>query len=275
MKTWFITGVSRGFGKALAEAALARGDKVIGTIRSDNPGIADPEGGLTLVKLDVTDRDAVRRAVESAFADAGRIDVIVNNAGYGMLGATEAITDEQLDHVFAVNFFGTYAVCRAAAPFLRKQRSGHIINITSMGGRRAAPGAGAYAATKFAVEGMGHALHAEMEPFGVRVTSVEPGAFRTDFLSDHSIRMADRIEEYDDTVGVFYDRLASASGLQPGDPVRAAEAMIKLVEMPDPPFQLLLGRDAYESVGDEVERQRRELAAHKELSLSTDFPQGT
>ena len=182
-KVWFITGVSRGLGKVLAETLLAEGATVIGTTRGGSAGIARGQGRLTLLALEMTDPRAVREAVEAAFG-LGRVDVIVNNAGYGLLSSVEEASEEQVAHLFDVNFHGPRRVIQAALPHLRAQRSGHIVNITSIAGVAPAAGSGYYAAAKMAVEGMSQSLAREVAPLGIHVTLVEPGAFRTDFLSD-------------------------------------------------------------------------------------------
>src|SRR5271167_3433015 len=191
MSTWVITGISRGLGDARAPAALAEGDAVIGTVRDKAPDLATGSGKLHVLTLDVADGEAVEAAVRQAFARAGKIDVIVNNAGYGLLGALEKATDAEARRLFDIDVFAPCRIIRAALPYLRAQRSGHIINITSIGGR--APGAGSalYAAAKYALEGLSASLAQEVRPFGVKVTAVAPGAFRTDFLSSHSIRKSE------------------------------------------------------------------------------------
>ena len=187
-QTWFITGVSRGFGKVLAETLLAEGINVIGTTRSGTAQIAPGKGTLKILPLEITDPQAVKQAVDDAFGP-GPVDVIVNNAGYGLLSSVEEASETQIEHLFAVNFHGTRRVIQAALPHLRAQRSGHIVNITSIAGIAPAAGSGYYSAAKMAVEGLSQSLARELAPLGIRVTLVEPGAFRTDFLSQHSIRV--------------------------------------------------------------------------------------
>ncbi len=219
MKTWFITGISRGLGLALASAALTRGDTVIGTVRGAAPAIPEGSGTLHVLTLDMEDGDAVEAAVERAFALAGRIDVIVNNAGYGLLGALEKASDAEVARLFAVDLFGPFRLTRAALPHLRAQGSGHIVNITSIAGR--APGAASamYAAAKYALEGMSAALAQEVAPLGIKVTAVAPGAFRTDFLSPHSIRKSEAEgEAYAASVGRYgaaFDAMAATSSAIP------------------------------------------------------------
>jgi NAD(P)-dependent dehydrogenase (short-subunit alcohol dehydrogenase family) len=191
MRTWFITGVSRGLGRAIAQAALTEGETVIGTVRDGAPDLAAGPGELHVLKLDVTDGEAVDTAVSQAFARAGTIDVVVNNAGYGLLGALEKATDSEARRLFEVDVFAPFRIIRAALPRLRAQRSGHIINITSIAGRAPGPGAALYSAAKYALEGLSASLAQEVRPLGVKVTAVAPGAFRTDFLSSHSIRKSE------------------------------------------------------------------------------------
>ncbi|MDR3509210.1 MAG: SDR family NAD(P)-dependent oxidoreductase, partial [Caulobacteraceae bacterium] len=246
MKTWFITGVSRGFGLALAQAALDRGDTVVGTVRGGAPALNLGQAALHILTLDMTDGAAIAAAVEQAFALAGgRLDVLVNNAGYGLLGAAEDATDEEFEHLFAVDVQGPFRLIRAALPRLRAQGAGHIINITSIAGR--APGAGSalYASAKHALEGLSAALALELAPTGIKVTAVAPGAFRTDFLSAHSIRKSPaKAVGYETTVGKASQAFDAMAGQQLGDPARAAQALLTLADTPNPPVHLLLGTDA-------------------------------
>ena len=271
MKTWFITGISRGLGKALAAAALARGDKVVGTTRD---GRSDLAGALVL-PLEMTDPKAIAATIGKAFAEAGTIDVIVNNAGYGLLGALEDAGEEDVARLFEVDLFGPLRLIRAALPHLRRQKSGHIVNITSIAGR--APGAGSayYAAAKFGLEGFSQSLVQEVAPFGIKVTTVAPGAFRTDFLSAHSIRKsAPSTEGYGDTAGQMLDAFARMDGRQLGDPARAAQAILKLADAENPPVQLLLGSDAWRRNQARLEASAAEMAEWKDVTLGTDYPEG-
>jgi NAD(P)-dependent dehydrogenase (short-subunit alcohol dehydrogenase family) len=272
-KIWLITGISRGFGRQLAEALLARGDTVIGTTRDGSADVPRSTGRLEVLALDVTDPQAVKTKVAAAFQLHGRIDVIVNNAGYGLLSSVEEATDAEIEHVFAVNFHGTRRVIQAALPRLRAQRSGHIVNITSMAAVAPNPGSGYYAAAKMAVEGISQSLAKEVAPLGIRVTLVEPSAFRTDFLSDHSIRRsATRLKDYAGTAGVAHERLADMAGKQPGDPARAAAAIIQAVDSPKPPLHLILGADAYHRTRQMLDAFSAELEAWKTVSIGADFP---
>ncbi len=186
MKTWFITGISRGLGLAIAKAALARGDTVVGTVREARPALEAPAGKLHVLTLDMADGAAVTAAVKQAFTLAGRIDVIVNNAGYGLLGALESSSEAEVARLFAVDVFAPINVIRASLPYLRKQGSGHIINVTSIAGRAPNAGSAAYAGAKSALEAISQSLFQEVSPLGIKVTALAPGAFRTDFLSTHS-----------------------------------------------------------------------------------------
>lgn len=275
MTTWFITGISRGFGKELAEQLIARGDTVIGTVRTGEPEIAPGPGTLHVLQLDVTDRAAVASVVEQAFA-LGPIDVIVNNSGYGLIGALETATDAEIDRLFATNVLGPIAVIRASLPHLRAQGSGHIVNISSIAGRAPSPGTGLYAATKFAIEGLSASLAQELAPFGIRVTVVAPGAFRTDFLSDHSIRRSESADSgYGASVGQTLGALDAMAGKQIGDPARGAAAIIKAVDATEPPLHLLLGSDASRRARAKLDAVIAEMDAWEAVTLGTDFPAGT
>jgi NAD(P)-dependent dehydrogenase (short-subunit alcohol dehydrogenase family) len=271
-KIWLITGVSRGFGRELAAALLARGDTVIGTTRDGSADVPSGKGRLEVLALDVTDPQAVKTAVATAFRRHPRIDVIVNNAGYGLLSSIEEATEEEIDHVFAVNFHGTRRVIQAALPHLRAQRSGHIVNITSMAGVAPNPGSGYYAAAKMAVEGMSLSLAKEVAPLGIRVTLVEPSAFRTDFLSEHSIRRStSQLPDYAATAGVARERLAAMAGKQAGDPVRAAAAIIQVVDSSKPPLHLVLGSDAYHRTRQMLDAFAADVDAWKDVSIGADY----
>jgi NAD(P)-dependent dehydrogenase (short-subunit alcohol dehydrogenase family) len=274
MRTWFITGVSRGLGLAIAQAALAEGDTVIGTVRDKAPDLASGPGKLHIVTLDMADGDAAEGAVRQAFAHAGKIDVIVNNAGYGLLGALEKATDAEARRLFEVDVFAPFRIIRAALPHLRAQASGHIINITSIAGR--APGAGSalYAAAKYALEGMSASLAQEVRPFGVKVTAVAPGAFRTDFLSGHSIRKSEGEDAaYGPTVGRMMSGFGAMAGKQIGDPDRGAQAILDLVRADEPPIHLLLGTDALRRAREKVDAIIEEMDRWEDVTRGTDFPQ--
>jgi NAD(P)-dependent dehydrogenase (short-subunit alcohol dehydrogenase family) len=271
-KVWFITGVSRGLGKDLAQALLDRGEIVVGTSRSGTADLDTGSGELHVLPLDLTAPDGARAAVERAHALHGRLDVIVNNAGFGLLGAVEEADEVEAEQVFQVNFFGPLRVIRAALPLLRARRGGHVVNVSSIAGLAPMAGSGLYAATKFALEGMSESLAQEVAPLGIRVTLVEPGAFRTDFLSPHSLRVAARrIEDYAPTSGKVVRRLETIAGRQLGDPFLAARAIIEAVESPAPPLHLVLGSDALERARTKLRRLRDELDRWEPVSRGTDY----
>ncbi|TCS11894.1 oxidoreductase [Caulobacter sp. BK020] len=274
-KHWFITGISRGLGLALAQAALARGDTVVGTVRSGAPEIEAGPGTLHVLTLDVTDGVAIERVVAEAFRRAqGRLDVVVNNAGYGLLGALEDASDEEAQRLFSTDVFGPFRVIRAALPRLRAQGEARILNITSIAGRAPGVGSALYAAAKYALEGLTASLHQEVEPLGVKLTAVAPGAFRTDFLSTHSIRLsAPKAAGYDATVGRARQAFSSMAGQQLGDPDRAADALLRIVDAPDPPLHLLLGSDALRRARAKLAAVEAEIATWEDLTISTDFPE--
>lgn len=275
MKTWFITGTSRGLGRALAEAALARGDVVIGATRGGTAAVADEGRRFHAVQLDVADAAAVQEAIDAAFAAHGRVDVLVNNAGYGLLGALEDATDAEVAHLFEVNVFGPLRLIRAALPHLRAQGSGHIVNVTSIAGRAPMAGSGAYAAAKAAMEGLSQSLAQEVAPLGLRVTAIAPGGFRTDFLSDHSIRRsAAGTDAYARTVGAALAHLDAVAGRQLGDPARAATAILAAVDADAPPLRLLLGTDALRRTREALDATTREMIAWEATTRSTDFAVG-
>jgi NAD(P)-dependent dehydrogenase (short-subunit alcohol dehydrogenase family) len=273
MKTWLITGVSRGIGKALAEAALTRGDRVIGTVREGDPQIAAGEGKFDCLRLEIRDPVAIRETVARAFDLAGRLDVIVNNAGYGLLGAMENASDAEMTRLFEVNVFGPVRLIRAVLPRLRAQRAGHIINITSIAGRAPMPGSALYAATKSAMEGLTESLSQEVGHLGIKVTAVAPGAFRTDFLSEHSVRKSDSAsEDYDASTGKTLERLDAMAGKQLGDPARGAQAILALADSNTPPVHLLLGTDALRRARERLDTVIEQIDNWEDTTRSTDFP---
>jgi NAD(P)-dependent dehydrogenase (short-subunit alcohol dehydrogenase family) len=276
MKTWFITGISRGLGLALAEAALARGDTVIGTTRGTPPALAAGKGSLHVLTLDIADGSAIAACVAQAFAIGGRIDVVVNNAGYGLLGAIETATDEEATHLFEVDVFGPFRVIRAAMPYLRAQGDGHILNVTSIAGRAPGPGCALYCAAKAALEGLSAALVLEVAPLGIKVTAVAPGAFRTDFLSAHSIRKSGPEDSaYAATVGRASAAFEIADGHQLGDPGRAAQALLEAVDAENPPLHLLLGSDALRRAREKLDAVIDEIDRWETVTRSTDLPTTT
>ena len=273
MTKWLITGISRGLGQALAEAALARGDVVVGTTRNGKSAIAASRGTLHVLPLEVGDAPTIESTVAKAFELAGGLDVIVNNAAYGLLGAIENASDAEMARLFEVNVFGTFRVVRAALPKLRAQGRGHIINITSIAGRAPMAGSGLYAATKSAVEGLSESLAKEVGPLGIKVTAVAPGAFRTDFLSSHSIRKSlPASDAYADSVGQTMSRLDAMAGNQSGDPARAAQALLAVVDLKQPPLHVLLGSDALRRARENLDTLIEEMDRWEEVTRGTDFP---
>jgi len=252
-KIWFITGAGRGFGFEIAKAALASGDIVIATVRNNASELASDlsNNNLTVVTLDITDENQAKELAKTLIEKFGKIDVVFNNAGFGLLGAVEEITAEEVRKLYETNVFGTLNVTRSFLPYLRKQGSGHIINISSVGGLTGSPGWGIYNSTKFAVEGFSEALAKELSPLGIYVTVVEPGYFRTNFLDPSSLnRGSIVIEDYAETTGKMRNRATEINYKQPGDPAKLAAAMVKLVESENPPLHLPMGQDtldAYEA----------------------------
>ncbi len=270
---WLITGSSRGLGRALTEAALAAGHRVVATAR--DPGsladLAERHGpAVRLAALDVTDPEAAARAVALAANDFGGLDVVVNNAGYGDIGSVEDTSLEDFRKQIEANLFGAIIVTKAAIPLLRVQRSGHFIQLSSVGGRLGAPGRAAYSAAKWGVEGFSEVLAQEMALVGVKVTIVEPGGFRTDFAGA-STRLDAGRPEYDAVVGAAARRQADYDGKQPGDPRKAAQVLLKLAAMPSPPLRLPLGSDAVAAISGADQRHLAELEQWGPLSVSTDF----
>jgi NAD(P)-dependent dehydrogenase (short-subunit alcohol dehydrogenase family) len=271
-KIWFVTGISRGLGRELAKSILAKGDVVIGTTRDGDSALPSLSHNLHVLPLELPLANQAKRAIVRAHALHGRLDVVVNNAGYGLLGAIEEVGAAEVQRVFDVNFFGPLQVIQAALPFLRAQRRGHIVNISSIAGLAPLSGSGIYAATKFALEGLSESLAQEVGPLGIRVTLVEPGAFRTDFLSAQSIHNAARsIAAYAETSGKTVHYLHAIAGKQPGDPVQAARAIIEAVEAKEPPLHLVLGSDALRRARAKFQDLSEEIDRWEQLSLSTDF----
>lgn len=272
---WFVTGCSTGFGREFVRAALAHGFRVIATAR--NPKkldalIAGHEDRAKAIALDVTKPDQIAHAVDQAERASGRIDVLVNNAGYGYMAAVEEGVDADIRALFETNVFGLAAMTRAVLPGMRARRHGTIVNIASVGGIIGFPGSGYYAATKFAVEGLSEALASEVAPLGLRVLLVEPGPFRTDWAGRSLKQSPIFIADYEQTAGQRRRGMAQYSGTQPGDPTRAAEAVIKALQAPAPPQHLVLGREGFENVERQLKSELEQIEAWKEISLSADYP---
>lgn len=277
MKTWLITGCSSGLGRSLAQAVLEAGYNVVVTARTPEK-LADlisafPQTSVASA-LDVTKPDQVAGAIKLAEQRFGEVDVLVNNAGHGYRGAVEEGEEKEVAELFAANFFGAVSMIKAVLPSMRARRRGAILNVSSIAGRLAMPGSGYYSATKFAIEGMSDALRKELAPLGIRVMVVDPGAFRTDFAGRSLQQAKANIADYAETAGPRRKENDKTDGTQPGDPARAARALIKVVEGETAPFRLLLGSDAVRIVNAELEAQHQEIEDWKELSISTDFPAG-
>lgn len=277
-KTWLITGSSRGLGWELSRAVLAAGDNLVATARRPEQlkELVDQYGDrVRAVALDVTDPAAAHAAVREAVAAFGRLDVVANNAGYANSAPIEETPDDDFRAQIETNLFGVVNVTKAALPVLRGQRSGHFLQFSSVGGRvGGTPGLAAYQSAKFAVEGFSEVLNNEVKPLGIKVTIVEPGAFRTDW-GGSSMRIAEVGEDYRDTVGRIHDYRRRVDGQQPGDPVRAAQVILDVVALPDPPLRLLLGSDAVRLAEQSAQARAQETAAWAEVSCSTDFPDAT
>jgi len=276
-KTWFITGSSRGFGREIAKAALERGHRVVATARDPQQLqdlVESHHSQVLALALDVTDPKAAKEAVESAVAHCGSLDVVVNNAGYADSAPIEEMTDESFRRQIETNLFGVVNVTRAVLPYFHRQRSGHFLQFSSIGGRvGGTPGMGAYQAAKFAVEGFSEVLNAEVKPLGITVTIIEPGGFRTDW-GGSSMHKPAVGADYDDTVGAANRFRESTVATWRGDPRRAAHIILDVADLDEPPLRLLLGAGAVESA-DRSSRERAAEAEHwAEVSRSADFPAG-
>ncbi|WP_047497609.1 oxidoreductase [Terriglobus sp. TAA 43] len=272
-KVWLVTGASRGLGAEIAKAILAAGDTLVATARKTEAldYLGAPEN-LLKVALDVTNEEQVKAAVSKALAKFGRIDVLVNNAGYGLLGAVEESSAEEVEGVYRTNVFGLLNVVRAVLPGMRARHAGHIMNISSIGGYAGFQGWGIYGSTKFALEGISEAMHAELKPLGIHVTVVEPGFFRTNFLDASSlIETKTRISDYAETVGQMRDFAGGHNGQQPGDPAKLAQALLTLANMNEPPVRMPLGSDTLARIEKKNAFVTEQTALYKDLSLSTDF----
>lgn len=274
MATWLITGCSTGLGRALARTVLEHGHNAVVTARNittlEDIASAFPDTALVL-SLDVTDRVQIGSVVDQARARFGSIDVLVNNAGYGYRAAVEEADDADIRQLFDTNVFGAVDMIKAVLPGMRANRSGSILNISSIGARICPAGSGYYAATKAALEGLSGSLHKELQPLGINVTVVEPGGFRTDFAGRSLTQSATAIEDYAETAGKRRKEHDTAHGTQPGDPVKAAEAILAVAKSADPPLMLVLGKDAFDAFHAVAQAQLSELDQWRDLSLSTDI----
>lgn len=273
-KIWFITGISTGLGNALAEAVMQYGDFVIGTFRQpqqvDTFNAAHEGRGVARL-LDVTNAAQVRDIVASVTNEFGRVDVLVNNAGYGFAGAVEEASDDEIRAVFDANFFGAVALTQGFLPLLRAQRSGHIIQMSSHGGVKAFAGFGIYNASKFALEGLSEALAAEIAPLGIHLTLVEPGPFRTQFANAGFKTATTQLPDYAATAGVFRSRMAQVNGQQEGDPAKAADAIWQLTRQEKPPLRLPLGKIALVSINAKIDSLRQDVDAGRDVASGTVF----
>jgi NAD(P)-dependent dehydrogenase (short-subunit alcohol dehydrogenase family) len=275
MSVWFITGASRGFGLELTRQALARGDQVAATAR--HPGTiteAIPDGGnaLLALPLDVTDPGQAATAVSATVARFGKIDSLINNAGRGLLGAVEEVSDAEARAIFDVNVFGLLTVTRAVLPIMREQGAGKIINISSSGGFIGRPGRGVYCSTKFAVEGLSESMRHELAPLGIQVTAIEPGGFRTNFLDDSSLVTAEAsIKNYTGTAGATRQWAKQTNHAQAGDPVKAAKVIVDLAGRERLPERIQLGEDCLTAVAQKLARTARDQSQWRQISTSTGY----
>nr|WP_294907375.1 oxidoreductase [uncultured Lacibacter sp.] len=274
-KVWFITGCSTGFGRALATEALAQGYRVVVTARKTDDvqdiAAAYPETALA-VKLDVTDTAQVKAAVQTAIAHFGQIDVLVNNAGIGYFAAIEESEEAEVRRMFEINVFGLAKMTQEVLPHMRKRRSGHILNISSIGGLRSFPGIGFYNATKYAVDGFSEALSKEVAPLGIKVTIIAPSGFRTDWAGRSAKDTVVKIDDYATTAGQNQSTIRGYSGNQPGDPVLAAKAMINVTETEQPPLRLLLGAAAVKGARAKIEELKHDVETWAAVSEAADGP---
>jgi NAD(P)-dependent dehydrogenase (short-subunit alcohol dehydrogenase family) len=272
-KVFLITGVSSGFGQAFARAALDEGHTVIGTVRNAEASKAFASMGerARAVLLDVTDFPAIEPAVKKLEQEIGPIDVLINNAGYGHEGTLEESPLEDMRRQFDVNVFGAVAMIKAVVPSMRKRRSGHILNITSMGGFITMPGIAYYCGSKFALEGISETIAKELRGFGIKVTAVAPGSFRTDWAGRSMVRAGRSIDDYDALFEPIRRAREEKSGKQAGDPAKAAQALLKVIASPNPPVHLLLGNDALKFVKEKLAAFSTEMGEWEHITTSTDF----
>lgn len=274
-KVWFITGCSTGFGRFLAIEALAKGYNVVVAARKPNDVndiVANYPNSSLVVKLDVTKANEIKESVNAAIEKFGQIDVLVNNAGIGYFGAIEESEDDEVRRMFEINVFGLAHMTQAVLPHMRKQRSGHILNVASIGGLRSFPGVGFYNATKYAVDGLSESLSKEVAPLGIKVTIVAPSGFRTDWAGRSANESKVVIDDYATTAGKNRSDIRAISGHQAGDPVRAAKAMIQVVEAENPPLRLLLGAAALKGARIKLEELKNDFDTWSEVTEGADYP---
>jgi NADP-dependent 3-hydroxy acid dehydrogenase YdfG len=273
-KIWFITGISSGLGKALADTLIENGDFVIGTFRKavqvEEFNAQYTEKSFAY-QLDVTDSQAIKAVIENISATYDKIDVLVNNAGYGFAGAVEEASEAEVRAVFEANFYGSLHVTQAVLPIMRKQKSGHIIQISSHGGIKAFAGFGIYNASKFALEGFSEALAQEVSPLGINLTIVEPGPFRTGFANAGFVQSQNKIDDYQSTSGAFKERMKAVDGKQEGDPVKAAQAIIQITNMENPPLRLPLGKVPLTTIQMKIDSVQKDLNDWRGVAESVVF----
>jgi NAD(P)-dependent dehydrogenase (short-subunit alcohol dehydrogenase family) len=276
-QVWFITGASRGFGVEFTKAALRAGDRVVATgrrVSAVHEALGPDTAELLCLDLDVTDATAAKRAVDLAVSKFGTIDVLVNNAGYGHLGFFEEASDEDVRAQYETNVFGLFSVTRAVLPVMRAARKGHIFNLSSAAGIRGQEFASLYCSSKFAVEGFSEALAGELAPFGISVTIIEPGPFRTDFLTRESLRFGETpIADYDERRGRIQAAFETRNGKQPGDPTRLADAIVQLAREAKPPMRFIGGKFALDIMDKKLAGVRTDVETWRAVSAATDYPQ--
>ena len=273
-KIWFITGISSGLGKALAESVIETGDFVIGTFRKESQVEEFNKKRIINAKailLDITEEKSVETSIEKVIAEYGKIDVLVNNAGIGFIGAIEETSLTEVRSVFEPNFFGTLKLTQAVLPFMRKEKAGHIVQISSHGGIKAFAGFGIYNASKFALEGFSEALAQEVAPLGIKVSIVEPGPFRTKFAGEGLGEATRVIDDYSETAGAFRKKIKGIDGKQEGDPIKASKAIIKLVNSEKPSLRLPLGKVALMTIGMKLDSVQSNLDTNREIAESAVY----
>lgn len=268
-KIWLITGISSGLGKALTEAVIEKGDFVIGTFRNESQVAEFNKKNIKNAKailLDITDESNIDNSIEKIISKFGKIDVLVNNAGMGFVGAVEETSMQEVRSVFEPNFFGTLKLTQAVLPFMRNKKKGHIVQISSHGGIKAFAGFGIYNASKFALEGFSEAMAQEVAPLGIKVSIIEPGPFRTNFAGNGLGQVENQIDDYSETAGAFSTKLKGVDGKQEGDPIKASKAIIDLVNSENPTLRLPLGKVALKTIGMKLESLKADVEKNREIA---------
>lgn len=268
-KIWLITGISSGLGKALTEAVIEKGDFVIGTFRNESQVAEFNKKNIKNAKailLDITDESNIDNSIEKIISKFGKIDVLVNNAGMGFVGAVEETSMKEVRSVFEPNFFGTLKLTQAVLPFMRKEKNGHIVQISSHGGIKAFAGFGIYNASKFALEGFSEAMAQEVAPLGIKVSIIEPGPFRTNFAGNGLGQVENQIDDYSETAGAFSTKLKGVDGKQEGDPIKASKAIIDLVNSENPTLRLPLGKVALKTIGMKLESLKADVEKNRAIA---------